>query len=59
MVLENEKRFDFAWKHLKAFDGTWEEMLEGARLLHSKGQLFENKKGQVVEEGNPEDNCAL
>eukprot|EP00971_Amphidinium_carterae_P104920 2077632-Amphidinium_carterae.1 len=57
MALENEKRFDFAWRHLKAFDGTWGEMLEGARLLHSKGQLFENKKGQDVEE--PEEAALL
>eukprot|EP00971_Amphidinium_carterae_P005834 115458-Amphidinium_carterae.2 len=54
MFFENPQQ----WRqHLRSFDATWDDMLEGARLLHSKGQLFENKKGQDLEEveENPEE----
>eukprot|EP00971_Amphidinium_carterae_P269228 5341053-Amphidinium_carterae.1 len=43
----------------KVFEGTWDEMLEGARELHASGQLFENKKGNDVEEDNPDEATAL
>eukprot|EP00971_Amphidinium_carterae_P178701 3544845-Amphidinium_carterae.2 len=52
-------RFDFAWRRLTSFDGTWDEMLEGARVLHTTGQLFKSQKGDDVEEENSDEATAL
>ena len=46
--------FEFAWKHLRSYDGVWEQELDEARQLHAAGHLFENvreEEGEVTRYG--------
>eukprot|EP00971_Amphidinium_carterae_P177362 3517599-Amphidinium_carterae.1 len=43
----------------ESFDGNWVKMMEAARQLHASGQLFENDKGNVIEDENPDEAIAL
>ena len=40
-ALERDRRFEFAWKHLRSYDGVSGPLLDEARQLHAAGQLFE------------------
>ena len=40
-ALEHDKRFEFAWQHIRSFDE--------ARQLHAAGQLFENVREEEEE----------
>ena len=50
--MEHDNRFEFAWKHLRSYDGVWDQVLDEARQVHAAGQLFENvreEEGEVTE----------
>ena len=51
-ALERDRRFEFAWKHLRSYDEVWGPLLDEARQLHAAGQLFENvrEEQEVVPE---------
>ena len=51
-AVEHDNRFEFAWKHLRSYDGVWDQVLDEARQLHAAGQFFENvweEEGEVTE----------
>ena len=39
-ALERDRRFEFAWKHLRSSDQVWGPLLDVERQLHAAGQLF-------------------
>ena len=49
-ALERDRRFEFAWKHLRSYDEVWGPLLDEARQLHAAGQLFENVREEQEEE---------
>ena len=48
-ALERDRRFEFAWKHLRSFDEVWAPLLDEARQLHAAGQLFEELREKQEE----------
>ena len=48
-ALEPDRRFEFAWKHLRSNDEVWGPLLDDARQLHAAGQLFENVREEQEE----------
>ena len=49
-ALERDRRFEFAWKHLRSYDEVWGPLLNEARQLHAVGQLFEKVREEQEEE---------
>ena len=49
-ALERDRRFEFAWKHLRSYGEMWGPLLDEARQLHAAGQLFENVREEQEEE---------
>ena len=49
-ALERDRRFEFAWKHLRSYDEVWGPLLDEAPQLHAAGQLFENVREEQEEE---------
>ena len=41
-ALDRDRRFEFAWKHLRSYDEVWSPLLDEARQSHAAGQLVEN-----------------
>ena len=48
-ALERDRRFEFAWKHLRSYDEVWGPLLDEARQLHAAGELFENVREEQEE----------
>ena len=48
-ALERDRRFEFAWKHLRSYDEVWGPLLDEARQLHAAGQLFEEVREEQEE----------
>ena len=48
-ALEHDKRFEFAWQHLRSFNEVWDQVLDEARQLHAAGQLFEKVREEEEE----------
>ena len=48
-ALERDRRFEFAWKHLRSDDEIWGPLLDEARQLHAAGQLFEEVREEQEE----------
>ena len=49
-ALERDRRFEFAWNHLRSYDELWGPLLDEARQLHAAGQLFEEVREEQEEE---------
>ena len=49
-ALERDRRFEFAWKHLRSYDEVWGPLLDESRQLHAAGQLFDNAREEQEEE---------
>ena len=48
-ALERDRRFEFAWKHLRSYDEVWGPLLDESRQFHAFGQLFEEVREEQEE----------
>ena len=48
-ALQRDRRFEFAWKHLRSYDEVWGPLLDEAHQFHAAGQLLESVREEKEE----------